>query len=354
MSGTREHLVCAAVSFLTSPSVRDHPDDTKRRFLQSKGLTDDEMLAAFARSRMVKPSEPTTKAEFNKDFTMTLEDEGQLINSPVPKRPSPPVLLVAFGVGVVGGVVYYLYKAFRRYIWPWVLKKWAEYRAGPPKAGSSAPPGVSAEGGELRELITCNMLELQDTVTSLKTILDKQQEDIKDIVSKDPICSEMRDVKGELQNLKKLLLSAKQFSTPVSKASIPDWQIRKTVPSTSASATAKEDVSRKSEPTTPPSEPNTPPNGPANTGSTRQNSSSDISIVNWDSSTSNEASPKAKNTILESDQNSSSSSNSHSPIEVISHQLSENSKNDSMSHSSEEEEEGEEEEKTLSEEGGDE
>lgn len=327
MSVSREHLISAAVAFLTSPSVRGHPDSTKRSFLKSKELSDAEVLAAFARSRMEKPSEPTTKEKFNGAFSLTLEAEGQVVNSPVPKRPSPPMLLVAFGLGVMGGVVYYLYKAFRRFIWPWVLKKWAELRSkkGPPPEAPEGPPPVR---GELRELISCNMLELQDTVSSLKTILDKQQEDIKDIVSKDPMTSEMKDVKGELLNLKKLLLSGSQFSAP--QGSIPDWQIRKTAPSTSSAVTSDKQ-NAKSEPTTPPSEPNTPPN---NTTSTRQNSSSDISIVNWDSSTSNEASPK--NTVLESGQNSSSSSNSHSPIEVIPRQLSESSKNGDT-HSSEDE-----------------
>ena len=49
--------ISAAVSFLTSPSVREHPDSTKRSFLKSKELSDAEVLAAFARSRMEKVRE---------------------------------------------------------------------------------------------------------------------------------------------------------------------------------------------------------------------------------------------------------------------------------------------------------
>ena len=43
----------------------------------------------------------------------------------------------------------------RRFIWPWVLKKWAELRSkkGPPPEAPEGPPPVR---GELRELISCN------------------------------------------------------------------------------------------------------------------------------------------------------------------------------------------------------
>ena len=50
----RESLVAAGEAFLLSPTVAPHSDDSKRKFLQTKGLTKDEITAAFAKSRSSK------------------------------------------------------------------------------------------------------------------------------------------------------------------------------------------------------------------------------------------------------------------------------------------------------------
>ena len=50
----RESLVAAGEAFLLSPTVTPHSDDSKRKFLQTKGLTKDEITAAFAKSRSCK------------------------------------------------------------------------------------------------------------------------------------------------------------------------------------------------------------------------------------------------------------------------------------------------------------
>lgn len=43
----RQNLIDQAVDFLTDPRIIKSPDDKKRRYLKSKGLTDDEINAAF-------------------------------------------------------------------------------------------------------------------------------------------------------------------------------------------------------------------------------------------------------------------------------------------------------------------
>ena len=50
--------IAAATAFLSSQSVKGHPDEAKRRFLSDKGLTNNEIIAAFAKSRSADEDKP--------------------------------------------------------------------------------------------------------------------------------------------------------------------------------------------------------------------------------------------------------------------------------------------------------
>eukprot|EP00116_Pleurobrachia_bachei_P012975 sb/3473237/ len=104
----RDSLVAAGEAFLLSPTVVPHSDDSKRKFLQTKGLTKDEITTAFAKSRSSKSTKdgPTHCQIMDR----CMADEGHLKNKSEPSRPTAPYLMIAGTATVALGTVYYLYK----------------------------------------------------------------------------------------------------------------------------------------------------------------------------------------------------------------------------------------------------
>lgn len=94
----RETLINTAVEFLTHPKVKSASLSAKRAFLQSRGLTPEEMDLAFKLAEEVK-REPLVPAE---------EEASKTVTRPVPSRASSLYRAIATSVlalGFVGGTV---------------------------------------------------------------------------------------------------------------------------------------------------------------------------------------------------------------------------------------------------------
>lgn len=211
----RENLITAATAFLSSQTVRDHPDETKRKFLSDKGLTNNEIIAAFAKSRNASEEKPQN---FNLVMDKCIEEVGSPKNKPSPTRPSPPLVVVAAVSTAALGVVVYLYRLFRRYMWPWIVRQWKYVGGG----GEDEPkkPVVVA----MKEIVTSQMYELHDTISTIKSVLDQHQSQITEIAKKDPDAVE--DLRKEMEAIKKLLLSKDSFPAAFP-TQLPSWQIRR-------------------------------------------------------------------------------------------------------------------------------
>ncbi|KAL5251818.1 hypothetical protein ACHWQZ_G014835 [Mnemiopsis leidyi] len=205
-------MITAATAFLSSPSVKDHPDETKRNFLLNKGLTKDEIIAAFAKSRNCQEEK---SENFNQVMDRCLEEKGFPKNKAAPTRPSPPILVVAAMSTAALGVVVYLYKLFRRYMWPWIVRQWRSVTAGE----DEDPPDVP-----MKEIVSSHVYELHDTISTIKSALDHQQAQITDLARKDP--EAVKDLRQEMESIKKLLLSKDSFPAAVP-TQLPAWQIRR-------------------------------------------------------------------------------------------------------------------------------
>ena len=211
----RENIVLSAISFLTSPSVQKHPDETKRKFLLSKGLQLDEILAAFARSNNSKPVQKQ-KNEFTAIMDKHLQEEGHIINKKSPIRPSAPLVVIAAMSSAAIGIVMYFYKFLRLYLWPWVSKFW--------KATLVKSKVHQTLNVEMNEDTTSQICEMQDQIRSIKSELDQQQIQIMEFSSKD--VNALDNIKSDIESMKKIILSKDSFPPP-SPSNIPSWQIRK-------------------------------------------------------------------------------------------------------------------------------
>eukprot|EP00116_Pleurobrachia_bachei_P010831 sb/3471093/ len=142
--------------------------------------------------------------------------------------------MIAGTATVALGTVYYLYKVFRKYIWPWIVRNWRtfwdKYSKPPPKFAPPLSPEVPPESA---------VEDLRYTVDKIQQILDHQQHQISEISCKDH--RTVADLRRELDSVRRMLLSKDTFpSSDITAPSVPageegrtpavrpTWQIRKT------------------------------------------------------------------------------------------------------------------------------
>lgn len=179
-------------------------------------MTHDEIIAAFAKSRNAVEEK---KEDFNQTMDRCLEEHNFPKNKAAPTRPSAPLMLVATVSTAAVGILFYLYKLFRRYMWPWIVRKWRHLQGDRRDGSEEENPEVA-----MKEIVSSQMYELHDTISTIKSVLDRQQSQIAELAKKDPTAVE--DLRKEMESIKKLLLSKDSFPSAVP-TQLPSWQIRR-------------------------------------------------------------------------------------------------------------------------------
>lgn len=219
----RENLVRTAVEFLQKPQVQKSHADLKRNFLQSKGLTDQEISLAFEKVGTVV-------------YDLLPENYSQPpgIPPPVPARPHVwPVQRqygswhwirdVANTVTAVGGLLYSLYWIWKKIIVPYMFGK------------KDKPKSVEQSISDLEKGVCSSIDEIKQDLVNVKSSLDVIAAQKHNEVASHIFTSRFQEVKSEITSLKGLLLNRSQFPpTPAAAAvfsqnggsrTIPPWQL---------------------------------------------------------------------------------------------------------------------------------
>ncbi|XP_059189494.1 peroxisomal membrane protein PEX14 isoform X3 [Centropristis striata] len=250
----REALITTAVKFLQNPKVRQSPLATRKAFLKKKGLTDEEVELAIQRSGSTEEILPLSHVGPPHPLHAT-----QLVpapHSPAGYRWRDYGALTIIMVGIAFG----FHQLYKKYILPLIMGSREDK-----KHLQRMESNIAAMSGTLTQTVS----QLQQTLVSVQELLIQQQQKIQEL-SQELAAAEtssstnrvldnqtVGELKAEIVSLKGLLLSRRQFPSTPSIPKIPSWQI----------------------PLKPPSAPGSPPVD-------HTNSSSDISPVSNESTTS--------------------------------------------------------------------
>ncbi|XP_054078650.1 peroxisomal membrane protein PEX14 [Rissa tridactyla] len=216
-AASREALIVTAVKFLQNPRVRQSPLATKRSFLKKKGLTDEEIDLAFQQSG-TSTEEPQSPAPAT-----------QL----VPTQPSHPVVYSPRGyrwrdcgalVVILAGIAF----GFKKYLLPLIMGQ---------KEDRKQLQRIESNISEMSGSVTQTVTQLQTTLAAVQELLIQQQQKIQELTqelaaSKATTSTNwilesqnINELKSEIYSLKGLLLNRRQFPPSPSAPKIPSWQI---------------------------------------------------------------------------------------------------------------------------------
>ncbi|KAK9240760.1 peroxisomal membrane anchor protein conserved region-domain-containing protein [Lipomyces kononenkoae] len=210
MSAIREDLVVSAVTFLQDPKAAESPLAQRIQFLESKGLTEDEIHEALRRAR-------NTTAQQQAVPTQSSNVSAPSSASPVPPRPAyypgqvlqpPPVpqrdwkdyfVMATASVGITYG----LYVLAKRYVMPLILPP-------TPAALEADKEAVSAEFARAEQLLQ----QLQSETEALKEAEKRRVESVDEAVEElhkvieeanaqlESREREMRQLQAEIENVR--------------------------------------------------------------------------------------------------------------------------------------------------------
>ncbi|KAL8584109.1 hypothetical protein ACOMHN_011724 [Nucella lapillus] len=243
--GPRENLVVTAVKFLQNPKVRQNPLSQKKAFLESKGLTGDEIQLAIQRAGVTDDPQSSSSVllpvqqqpHHPQVYPNTALVPGQQpLLSPLPVSPWTRTREVVTTAAIVAALSYAVYNVFKTYVRPWLL-------------------GKSEAEGRLQRLET-SVVELQASVAQTNTQLMETLRAIQESLATQKDSSvqsaevslrqethALNEIKSEVSSLKALLLNRRQFPPPpVTSPVIPAWQKTALVSSQTQPSTAPQDT----------------------------------------------------------------------------------------------------------------
>ncbi|KAJ6643829.1 Peroxisomal membrane protein PEX14 [Pseudolycoriella hygida] len=197
----RESLINTAVQFLQNNNVQRTPLSQKQKFLRSKGLTEDEIQIACERAGVFSHdpnstvinmgiSTPTTQYVVQQPLT-TLQRIREILSS----------------TALIAGFTYAIYLFYKNYIEPMLFGRRRKKKT------------VDESINDLNKNVETNIKELNQELVKVK-------EEIARASRNDNILREINSFKSDIEHIKGLLLSRKQFSSPVVPPSIPAWQLQ--------------------------------------------------------------------------------------------------------------------------------
>ncbi|XP_055690250.1 peroxisomal membrane protein PEX14 [Lutzomyia longipalpis] len=193
----RENLIATAVMFLQNPNVARSALDQKRKYLLTKGLTEEEIEVACQRAGV---------------YSMNPKQFQTVVNmSTYPCAAAQPSLFLRVrealhSVAIFGAITWFIYWLYRTYIEPFLF-------------GRKRRKSVRETVSELDERIRTGFTDLNAEVAKLQHDLDRA-------VQRSALAEEILTIKAEVEAVKGILLSRKQFSqSPHVPPSIPAWQL---------------------------------------------------------------------------------------------------------------------------------
>ncbi|XP_053547460.1 peroxisomal membrane protein PEX14 [Bombina bombina] len=230
----REQLISTAVKFLQNPRVRQSPVATRKEFLKRKGLSDEEIELALRQSGTAHDDPPLLG-------TTTAPHSGPPLTLAVQPYSPPGSRWREYGALaiILAGIAFGFHQLYKRYLLPLIVGG-RESR----KQLQRIESGIS----EMSVSVTQTVTQLQTTLAAVQELLVQQQQKIQELshelaVSKASSSTNtilesqnIQELKSEIYSLKGLLLNRRQFPPSPSAPKIPAWQIPVKPPTLSSPA----------------------------------------------------------------------------------------------------------------------
>jgi len=214
---SRHDLLDTAVKFLKNPKIAPSSMATKRAFLKSKGLSDDEINQACQLAGISTTDD--THLQIMKKET----PPGGLAGNIYPVMSANPqtswlVTLRDFAnvIFLLGSATYGMHFLWKHYIYPWLKNEKSDQEKFKDTVQNSL------------EVISTTMVTLEATLASQKLILEQLVQKSNAMDLNNSFKQEGHDIRSEIISLKGLLLSSSKFASPpvVTGLSIPEWQMK--------------------------------------------------------------------------------------------------------------------------------
>ncbi|XP_066260950.1 peroxisomal membrane protein PEX14 isoform X1 [Euwallacea similis] len=210
-SSYREELVDTAVKFLQNPKVINSPLAQKQKFLQRRGLSEDEIRIACEKSgaydhyekQLLSPNSPLPTSQ---PTNMLTSYRGY---GPIQVSWFDRLREIVHSIAIFSIVAYVVKKFYEMYIAPFLF--------------GTEKKSVGEKLDNLEKNVGDSMRGLQNSLRDVRAEVDRIN-----YSSENELMSELKDLKSEITTVKGLLLTRKQFpsvNNPVVPPSIPAWQM---------------------------------------------------------------------------------------------------------------------------------
>lgn len=243
----REDLITSAISFLSDPKVQSAPLAKKVSFLESKGMTSEEIEEAMARANGKAASTGTVTTTTTTQPQGTAVYQGQpgmqLQAPPVPPRPSYDWRDIFIAAVLAGGVSYGVWTLAKRLFGPWFkvptqkeLEEDKEKLDAQFQAVEDSLKEIKDQTNTALTTVSSQTKKVDDSLSSLETVLkelkegdEKRDEEFKNVKSdidalkdlvpktlernKESQNAALLDLQNEMKSLKSLFISRASANT---------------------------------------------------------------------------------------------------------------------------------------------
>ncbi|CAO3687639.1 unnamed protein product [Rhizopus microsporus] len=220
----REDLISSAISFLSDPKVQSAPLAKKVSFLESKGITSEEIEEAMARVNGKSAAVTTTTTTVGNPQPGTVMYPAA-VPPPVPTRPSYDWRDIFIAAVLAGGVGYGVWTLAKRLFGPWFqvptqkeLEEDKEKLDAQFQAVEDSLKEIKDQTNAALTTVASQSKKVDESLASLETVLkDLEESDAK----RD---EDFKNVKNDIESLKELVPKALERNKEAQNAVLVDLQ----------------------------------------------------------------------------------------------------------------------------------
>ncbi|ORY15366.1 hypothetical protein LY90DRAFT_392084 [Neocallimastix californiae] len=219
----RENLVCSATSFLKDPKVQKAPLAKRVAFLESKGLTQEEIEEALSRANGNAPKSQSTAVIAGGAAPQLPPNPYMQIVQPPPKYLGWKDYFI--GTAIIGGVSYALYRALKKYL-PDLLQIPSTKDLQENNEELSKQLEVASEALNSSKVETQAAIKLMDEQgEKIKNFMDTLTKSLNGLKEADEKRDEeIRTIKNDLENVKTLIPKMIEKSKETNDSVLQDLQ----------------------------------------------------------------------------------------------------------------------------------
>ncbi|CAO3642415.1 unnamed protein product [Mucor fragilis] len=224
----REELITSAISFLSDPKVQSAPLAKKVSFLESKGMTSEEIEEAMARANGKAATVSTTTTTSSVPQGAMVQQPGMMMQHappPLPPRPAYDWRDIFIAAVLAGGVGYGVWTLAKRLFGPWFqvptqkeLEEDKDKLDAQFQAVEDSLKEIKDQTNTALTTVTSQTKKVDDSITSLETVLKELKEGD---AQRD---QEFKNVKGDIDALKDLVPKTLERNKEAQNAVLVDLQ----------------------------------------------------------------------------------------------------------------------------------